>query len=187
MERAASDNTMTADDSVRQARWRGRRWRLFALAALVLVIAGGLALWFSRERIVDDIIRDQFEAHSIPAQYTIERVGAQTQVLTDVVLGDTARPDFVAADLLAHKRVASGNYAAGVAALGEKGMVELVSVVGYYVYRALTVNTFEIEDAALPAGVNPKAPWESDRIYVPLTPQTESMKKMERAASTIFY
>ncbi|MEC7160503.1 MAG: hypothetical protein VXW57_01680, partial [Pseudomonadota bacterium] len=87
---------MTADDSVRQTRWRGRGWRLFALAALVLVIAGGLALWFSRERIVDDIIRDQFEAHSIPAQYTIERVGAQTQVLTDVVLGDPARPDFTA-------------------------------------------------------------------------------------------
>ena len=128
MERAASDNTMTADDSVRQARWRGSRWRLFALAALVLVIAGGLALWFSRERIVDDIIRDQFEAHSIPSQYTIERVGAQTQVLTDVVLGDPARPDFTAQRIVVTLRHRFG--------VPEIGGVELVRPQLYGSYHA---------------------------------------------------
>ena len=54
----------------------------------------------------------------------------------------------------------------GVAALGEKGVVELVSIIGYYTYVALTCNTFEVKDPELPNGVNAKAPWEADAALV---------------------
>ena len=79
----------------------------------------------------------------------------------------------VATDLLEHKRVSSANYAAGVASLGETGMVELVSIVGYYGYVALTLNTFEIEDPHAPdvcvgeGGRScAKSPWEADAALV---------------------
>jgi len=71
----------------------------------------------------------------------------------------------VTADLLEHKRASDESYSAAVAALGEKGVVELVSIVGYYTYVALTLNTFEIADPLLTEGVNPKAPWEADAAY----------------------
>ena len=79
----------------------------------------------------------------------------------------------VATDLLEHKRVSSANYAAGVASLGETGMVEIVSIVGYYGYVALTLNTFEIEDPHAPdvcvgeGGRScAKSPWEADAALV---------------------
>ena len=71
----------------------------------------------------------------------------------------------VSADLLLHKRVSANHYEDGVAALGEKGMVELVSLIGYYTYRTMTTNAFEVElePEHHKEGVNPKAPWEHDR------------------------
>ncbi len=68
----------------------------------------------------------------------------------------------IAADLCAHKRVTDASYAAGVAALGDKGVVELVSIVGYHTYAALTLNTFEIADPQLPEGVSATSPWATD-------------------------
>jgi 4-carboxymuconolactone decarboxylase len=46
--------------------------------------------------------------------------------------------------LLATGRVPQPLYAQGVAALGERGMVELVGILGYYCLVALTLNTFEL-------------------------------------------
>lgn len=46
--------------------------------------------------------------------------------------------------LLATGRVPGALYAAGVAALGERGMVELVGILGYYCLVALTLNAFEL-------------------------------------------
>ena len=99
MERAASDNDMTADDSVRRSRWRRKRWAALLVVLGALLLAG-LGLWLSRERIVDDIIRDQLEAYDIPGSYTIERIGGTTQILSDVVLGDPDNPDFTAERLV---------------------------------------------------------------------------------------
>ncbi|WP_291176871.1 YdbH domain-containing protein [Erythrobacter sp.] len=96
MERDANDDTMTVDiDSVRRARWRRKRWAIPGVLLALLIVAG-IAVWFSRETIVDDIIRDQLEANGVPASYTIDRVGGQTQVLSDVVVGDPDAPDFTA-------------------------------------------------------------------------------------------
>ena len=50
----------------------------------------------------------------------------------------------VSTTLLATGRVPRPLYEAGVAALGERGMVELVGILGYYCLVALTLNTFEL-------------------------------------------
>ena len=44
-------------------------------------------------------------------------------------------------------------YRAGVAALGEKGLVELVSVLGYYTFVSMTLTAFEI---GLPEQLQPE-------------------------------
>lgn len=59
------------------------------------------------------------------------------------------------ADLVEHKRVSADNYAAAHAALGESGVVDLVSAVGSFSAQALASNAFERGDA--------RAPWEADR------------------------
>ena len=50
----------------------------------------------------------------------------------------------VSSALLATSRVPEALYRRGVAALGERGMVELVGVLGYYGLVALTLNAFEL-------------------------------------------
>lgn len=61
---------------------------------MLLVIAAGLAIvWGNRERFADDFIADQLEAYGVEATYEIERIGGRRQVLRNLVIGDTDRPD----------------------------------------------------------------------------------------------
>ena len=55
--------------------------------------------------------------------------------------------------LLATGRVPELLYAQGVAALGERGMVELIGILGYYCLVALTLNTFGL---GLPGSLAPE-------------------------------
>ena len=50
----------------------------------------------------------------------------------------------VSTTLLATGRVPKPLYEAGVAALGERGMVELVGILGYYALVAMTLNVFRV-------------------------------------------
>lgn len=59
----------------------------------------------------------------------------------------------VSTTLLATARVAQPVYERGVAALGQRGMVELVGILGYYCLVALTLNTFEL---GLPGSIAPE-------------------------------
>jgi 4-carboxymuconolactone decarboxylase len=59
----------------------------------------------------------------------------------------------VSSTLLSTGRVPDALYARGVAQLGERGMVELVGVLGYYCLVSLTLNTFEL---GLPGSVAPE-------------------------------
>lgn len=59
----------------------------------------------------------------------------------------------VSTTLLATGRVPKPLYEAGVAALGERGMVELVGILGYYCLVALTLNAFEL---GIPGSVAPE-------------------------------
>jgi hypothetical protein len=47
----------------------------------------------NRERIADDFIADELARYGIEATYEIERIGGRRQVLRNVVVGDTDRPD----------------------------------------------------------------------------------------------
>ncbi|GGJ17893.1 carboxymuconolactone decarboxylase family protein [Neoroseomonas lacus] len=59
----------------------------------------------------------------------------------------------VSTTLLATGRVPPPLYRQGVTTLGERGMVELVGILGYYCLVALTLNTFEL---GLPGSVAPE-------------------------------
>lgn len=59
----------------------------------------------------------------------------------------------VSSTLLSTGRVPTHLYAFGVSQLGERGMVELVGVLGYYCMVSLTLNTFEL---GLPGSIAPE-------------------------------
>lgn len=68
------------------------RWRI-AIGILALVAMAVAAAWLARERIAGNVIAGQLEAYDLPATYEIESIGPERQVLTDIVIGDPARPD----------------------------------------------------------------------------------------------
>ena len=59
----------------------------------------------------------------------------------------------VASTLLAQTKIDDALYTRGVAALGTRGMVDLVGILGYYSMVALTLNAFEL---GLPEGHAPE-------------------------------
>ena len=59
----------------------------------------------------------------------------------------------ISISLLETKLIASDLYQTGVRALGEKGVVELVAILGYYSLVAMTLNAFEI---GLPEALQPE-------------------------------
>ncbi len=60
------------------------------------VAALALGLWLAREPIADRVIRDELNSRGIPARYTIDEIGFRTERLSNVVIGDPARPDLTA-------------------------------------------------------------------------------------------
>lgn len=85
----------TVDSSPpRPAREPKRRWLWLRWRVLLLIVAAIAAIaWIGRENIAETLITDYFEAQGIPASYSVEEVGPQNQVLTDIVIGDPDRPD----------------------------------------------------------------------------------------------
>ncbi|MGV3556403.1 MAG: intermembrane phospholipid transport protein YdbH family protein [Croceibacterium sp.] len=68
-----------------------RRWIVFPLL-LILGLAFA-ALWVQRERIAGDVLGSTLESYGVPATYEIERIGGRRQVVSNIVVGDPARPD----------------------------------------------------------------------------------------------
>ncbi|OBX19035.1 exoprotein [Erythrobacter sp. QSSC1-22B] len=100
------DTQVTAEaDQPREyrSRWRKKRW-LGPLGIVLAMLLAALGAWLMRERIAGDIIEDQLALYDIPASYDIAQIGAQSQILTNVVLGDPARPDFTAERVELHLR-----------------------------------------------------------------------------------
>jgi hypothetical protein len=64
-----------------------------ALTLLLLLAIGLVVLWSNRERIADDVIADELVKRGIEATYEIEQISPDHEVLRNIVVGDTDRPD----------------------------------------------------------------------------------------------
>ena len=88
-------------------------------------------------------------------------VGVNAQAIEDIAAGREpsltgSREEAVyqiSTVLLSQGRLNDTHYQHGIEALGERGMVELVAILGYYSLVALTLNAFEI---GLPEGFAPE-------------------------------
>jgi len=100
----------------------------------------------------------QFEWY---AHEPMARDGGLAQTVIDAVR-ERRRPDFAHADeaavydfcgeLYADGRVSQATYERAVAELGQRGVVDLVGILGYYALVSMTLNVFEMP---LPDGVAP--------------------------------
>lgn len=109
--------------------------------------------------------RSPFEwyAHRIEA----EKAGVEAPVIEallaqrtpDTLAGDDAIVFHFASELNAHRSVSAATYARALARFGERSIVELTALVGYYTMVAMTLNAHEIP---LPEGVPPAFPLPQD-------------------------
>lgn len=75
---------------------RLRPWQWALVAVLAILALALLAVWLQRENLAHRIISRQLSHYDLPARYRLEKVGPLEQILTHVVVGDPARPDFTA-------------------------------------------------------------------------------------------
>ncbi len=72
---------------------RRRRMARWALASGAILALGVGYLWTSREEIAGNVIQSTLDDYGIKGTYRIESIGPRRQILTDIVIGDPARPD----------------------------------------------------------------------------------------------
>ncbi len=77
--------------------WRPRtllfKKRWMTAGAVVIVVAGA---WIAREPIADQFIEGELDNLGVPARYQIDAIGFRSERLSNLVIGDPARPDLVA-------------------------------------------------------------------------------------------
>jgi len=71
------------------------RWRI-SLIMLAVLVAGFIIIWISRERIAGNLIDDAIADSGLEVSYDIASVGAQQQILSNLVVGYPAAPDLTA-------------------------------------------------------------------------------------------
>jgi hypothetical protein len=101
----------------RAAWWGLGRRRRVALALALFLIAALAALWLLRKPLATRYVDRTLAAAKVPARYTVADLGLGAQRLTNVVIGDPARPDLVADWIETRTRLAaSGPELSGVRA-----------------------------------------------------------------------
>ena len=74
--------------------WQRTAWPLkVALYGIALLGLIGLIAWTQREDIARNLIGTELEKQGVPATYEIESIGIGRQVVRNLVLGDSKRPD----------------------------------------------------------------------------------------------
>ena len=93
----SDDDVQAADVSEEAATVprRGPYWRILAGLGIALLVALA-GIYLARERIANRIIAGQLDDLGLPATYQVETISSNRQVLTNVVIGDPAHPDFTA-------------------------------------------------------------------------------------------
>ena len=84
-----ADAVPAAGSLRRRHKWRGRVMLAFFLA-LVAVL---LSLWLNRTDLAADLIDEQLEPYDLPITYEVKSISGERQVITNVVIGDPAKPD----------------------------------------------------------------------------------------------
>ncbi|MEP7130477.1 MAG: YdbH domain-containing protein [Sphingomicrobium sp.] len=88
---------------------RGIRWgRIGAIAGLVVLLLLAIAIaavWVERRPIATRYLRGEFERRGVTATYHLDRVGFRTQEVSNLILGDPARPDLVARHAIIQMRL----------------------------------------------------------------------------------
>ena len=95
--------------------WLSRLMLVFVVALLAVVAFG----WIQREQIARDLIGEQLKQAGIEARYTVEDIDPDRQVLTNISIGDPARPD-----LTIEKAVVELAYGFGVPEIGRITLVK---------------------------------------------------------------
>lgn len=88
---------MTEGDGAVRRRWHPRKLlfkKRWMTAGAVAALATGT--WLAREPIADEFIRGELESRGVPAQYRIDAIGFRSERLSNIVIGDPARPDLTA-------------------------------------------------------------------------------------------
>ncbi|WP_374412141.1 YdbH domain-containing protein [Novosphingobium colocasiae] len=81
---------------------RRRRIALSVAGVLAVALAG---TWLARKDIADNVIGGQLARMGLPAHYRIKSIGPAEQVLTGLVIGDPAHPDFTADEVRVRTRL----------------------------------------------------------------------------------
>ena len=79
------------------------RWLLLGLVLLLAVALVGL--WTARVPIANDIIARELQKRGVTASYTLDRIGFRTQQVSNLVIGDPARPDLTARRAVIQMRI----------------------------------------------------------------------------------
>ena len=79
------------------------RWLLLGLVILLALALVGL--WSARVPIANDIVAGELHKRGVTASYTLDRVGFRTQQVSNLVIGDPARPDLTAQRAVIQMRI----------------------------------------------------------------------------------
>ena len=73
---------------------RKRRVVRYAFVLLLLVLLAAIAVgWMQRKQLADDAIANAFAERGVQASYDVDSIAPTRQVLSNIVIGDPARPD----------------------------------------------------------------------------------------------
>lgn len=88
-------------------RWhRVRRISTFGLLFVTIVaLIGGIILWTQRKPIAEQLLADEFAKRGVRATYKVEEIGFRTERISNLVIGDPARPDLTAATAIVQIRI----------------------------------------------------------------------------------
>src|SRR3954447_2068160 len=88
---------------------RGPRWGriagFVALAFLLIALAAIVIVWIERRSIATHYLKGEFERRGVTATYHLDRVGLRTQEVSNLVIGDPARPDLIARHAMIQMRL----------------------------------------------------------------------------------
>lgn len=86
----------TGGDNGHLARRRRHRLRWIGGSLVVLMLATATGAWIERRMIAAALLDRELARRDVAARYQVADIGLHTQRLTDVVIGNPARPDLIA-------------------------------------------------------------------------------------------